>query len=539
MAAVGTEYKFRNDKGALAKLETMLNNEQRSDTLFLVNEARYRVWSHLVAAYSPVLESMINEHFAYCDDRDIKIRNVRNEESFHLLLKFMYGVEMNFTQTNIIVICEALSLAEKYEIGDFSKELKSYITSTPARFQIDTVVVLLNTARKLNLTDLYEKAKVYAYENTEQLVKHESFVDLQYEVLVDLLKSDYFCAKEIEILNGLLTWHDDMDRKKSKDKAVETTGHDTDSGFEQEGNNEHHSVASEERNLVDCYDTKSEETTSSTDDTSGLENKSEFPGETSGSNNTDNANVSSKPDSCAELVKSFKENVLKSLLSHIRIGHISALGLLSAFETELFIKYKDIVADYKLFSQSTEPRKKYVSRVSDQKKQNPPSAPIVQPDPGDLHNKFFNNKYLFTINRLTLNTTYESSLLKIGGLIFKVDLKEFSEEKSVDALFDIHLICTSEDDANWKCYTEVRVFMKPICPPNCTSCKTLTTTPVGNLYVFGDYSFRPFSFTNQVSRQYIGQLSLKLTDATVYNHFVIQNAIKMFVNFKTISITKV
>uniref|UniRef100_A0A8D8SE74 Kelch repeat and BTB domain-containing protein 12 n=1 Tax=Cacopsylla melanoneura TaxID=428564 RepID=A0A8D8SE74_9HEMI len=440
MAAVGTEYKFRNDKGALAKLETMLNNEQRSDTLFLVNEARYRVLSHLVAAYSPVLKSMINEHFAYCDDRDIKIRNVRNEESFHLLLKFMYGVEMNFTQTNIIVICEALSLAEKYEIGDFSKELKSYITSTPARFQIDTVVVLLNTARKLNLTDLYEKAKVYAYENTEQLVKHESFVDLQYEVLVDLLKSDYFCAKEIEILNGLLTWHDDM-------------------------------------------------------------------------------------DSCDELVKSFKENVLKSLLSHIRIGHISALGLLSAFETELFIKYKDFVADYKLFSQSTEPRKKYCPI-------------IVQSDPGALHNKFFNNKYLFTINRLTLNTTYESGETPMGGLNFKVDLREFSEEKSVDALFDIHLICTSEDDANWKCYTEVRVFMKPICPPNCTSCKTLTTT-VANLYVFGDYSFRPFSFTNQVSRQYIGQLSLKLTDATVYNHFVIQNAIKMFVNFKTISITKV
>uniref|UniRef100_A0A8D9A395 Kelch repeat and BTB domain-containing protein 12 n=1 Tax=Cacopsylla melanoneura TaxID=428564 RepID=A0A8D9A395_9HEMI len=521
MAAVGTEYKFRNDKGALAKLETMLNNEQRSDTLFLVNEARYRVWSHLVAAYSPVLESMINEHFAYCDDRDIKIRNVRNEESFHLLLKFMYGVEMNFTQTNIIVICEALSLAEKYEIGDFSKELKSYITSTPARFQIDTVVVLLNTARKLNLTDLYEKAKVYAYENTEQLVKHGSFVDLQYEVLVDLLKSDYFCAKEIEILNGLLTWHDDMDRKKSKDKAVETTGHDTDSGFEQEGNNEHHSVASEERNLVDCYDTKSEETTSSTDDTSGLENKSEFPGETSGSNNTDNANVSSKPDSCAELVKSFKENVLKSLLSHIRIGHISALGLLSAFETELFIKYKDIVADYKLFSQSTEPRKKYCPI-------------IVQSDPGALHNKFFNKKFSFIINRLTLNTTYESSLLKIGGLIFKVDLKEFSEEKSVDALFDIHLICTSEDDANWKCYTEVMIAMYAKCPPNCTRCKS---SKIDNLYIFKDYC--PFSFTNQVSRQYIGQLSLKLTDATVYNHFVIQNAIKMFVNFKTISITKV
>uniref|UniRef100_A0A8D8VHB4 Kelch repeat and BTB domain-containing protein 12 n=1 Tax=Cacopsylla melanoneura TaxID=428564 RepID=A0A8D8VHB4_9HEMI len=535
MAAVGTEYKFRNDKGALAKLETMLNNEQRSDTLFLVNEARYRVLSHLVAAYSPVLESMINEHFAYCDDRDIKIRNVRNEESFHLLLKFMYGVEMNFTQTNIIVICEALSLAEKYEIGDFSKELKSYITSTPARFQIDTVVVLLNTARKLNLTDLYEKAKVYAYENTEQLVKHESFVDLQYEVLVDLLKSDYFCAKEIEILNGLLTWHDDMDRKKSKDKAVETTGHDTDSGFEQEGNNERHSVATEERDLVDCYDTKSEETTSSTDDTSGLENKSEFPGETSGSNNTDNANVSSKPDSCAELVKSFKENVLKSLLSHIRIGHISALGLLSAFETELFIKYKDIVADYKLFSQSTEPRKKYVSRVSDQKKQNPPSAPIVQPDPGDLHNKFFDKGKAFTINRLSLNTKYESQeTLKIGGLIFKVDLEEFSQEKSVDALFGIHLICTSEDDANWKCYTEVIIAMYAKCPPNCTRCKS---SKIDNLYIFKDYC--PFSFTNQVSRQYIGQLSLKLTDATVYNHFVIQNAIKMFVNFKTISITKV
>uniref|UniRef100_A0A8D8YP35 BTB domain-containing protein n=1 Tax=Cacopsylla melanoneura TaxID=428564 RepID=A0A8D8YP35_9HEMI len=223
-------YEFRNDKETSHKLELMLNNKERSDTVFLVNNTRYYAWSHLVAMNSTVLESLMNEYFAHCEDREIKIRNVKHDDSFYLVLKYMYGVKMNFAETNINVICEAMCLAERFEIVDLSKELKQFVATKIDGFDIEAVVTLLNTSRIYNLDDgdVYKKVTDYAYRNAENLVYHTSFVQLQYEVLVDLLKSDWFYAKEIEILRGVLTWHDDMDAKKREINADNTNGDNAD-----------------------------------------------------------------------------------------------------------------------------------------------------------------------------------------------------------------------------------------------------------------------------------------------------------------------
>uniref|UniRef100_A0A8D8SQ99 BTB domain-containing protein n=1 Tax=Cacopsylla melanoneura TaxID=428564 RepID=A0A8D8SQ99_9HEMI len=543
-------YEFRNDKETSHKLELMLNNKERSDTVFLVNNTRYYALSYLVAMNSTVLESLMNEYFAHCEDREIKIRNVKHDDSFYLVLKYMYGVKMNFTETNINVICEAMCLAERFEIVDLSKELKQFVATKIDGFDIEAVVTLLNTSRKYNLDDVYKKVTDYAFRNAEHLVNHTSFVQLQYEVLVDLLKSDWFYAKEIEILRGVLTWHDDMDAKKREINADNTNGDNAD---EKDVDNESQSTAGEQNfeELTDTLSVNNEEQTDTLSvnneeqtDTMSVNNEehtdisragnSADPSCSLDESNTDNENLTpNRAEDLTNLVQSFKENVLKSLLSNIR--HLRFLGFeyMKALETDLFQKYKDLLADYNNFSQSTEPRKMVDNPV------------LALPTPSVLHNKFFiYEEKMFTIKRLSMNTVYESEEeLQLGCFKLKIHLKETSPIKEDRAYFDIHLSCTSDEEGNWECYTLAYVNWKPKCDATCygpcpegcqqtSSCKTYNSWK----YLPSDKSNKVCTFTPQNNLISMGQFQLDLNSH--YPRFVDDNIIQLHLYIAKFHYTK-
>ncbi|KAL1455893.1 hypothetical protein WDU94_000658 [Cyamophila willieti] len=501
-------YEFCNVNRLVQKVQLMLNNEEHSDTVFLVNNARYHAWSHLVAMYSTVLKSLMNEYFAHCEDREIKVRNVKHEDSFYLLLKYMYGVKINFTETNMNVICEALSLAERFEVADFSKELKQFVSSRIDGFDIETVVSLLNTSRKFNLDDLYKKVTEYAYKNAEHLVKHASFVELQYEVLVDLLKSDWFCTKEIEILTSVLTWHDDMDVKRRGIDLHETIYFESETG-----------PITDEQDHVEGTNTLSVNENQS--DISGLGSK-RLDG-----NNRDNENpTSNKAEDLNNLRQLFQKNVLKSLLSNIRHLRFLAFEYMKALESDLFVKYKDVLADCNHFSQSAEPRKKYVSSTIST---NPVSKTLVSK--------------IFKISRFRRNTVYESNEeLQIGNFKLKIDLKESLKNY---AYFDIHLICTSDGEDDWEFYTEAQVIWKPYCNADYYGCKeegcvkgVMCKDRTYWLYLPTENIPGKFSLCSSQPRQYIGQYKLNLSNALAYNRFIVNNTIQLDVLLKTFQIKK-
>uniref|UniRef100_A0A8D8M5Y1 BTB domain-containing protein n=1 Tax=Cacopsylla melanoneura TaxID=428564 RepID=A0A8D8M5Y1_9HEMI len=587
-------YEFRNDKETSHKLELMLNNKERSDTVFLVNNTRYYAWSHLVAMNSTVLESLMNEYFAHCEDRQIKIRNVKHEESFYLVLQYMYGVTMNFTETNINIICEALCLAERFKMADFSKELKQFVSTKIDGFDIEVVVTLLNTSRKYNLDDVYKKVTDYAFRNAEHLVNHTSFVQLQYEVLVDLLKSDWFYAKEIEILRGVLTWHDDMDAKKREINADNTINGDN--ADEKDVDNESQSTTGEQNfeeltdtlsvnnaeqndtlsvnndkqtetlsvnneELTDTLSVNNEEQT----DTMSVNNEEHTDISRAGSsadpsclldeNNTDNANLTpNRAEDLTNLVQSFKENVLKSLLSHIRHLRFTAFEYMKVLEADLFIKYRDILADYKHFSQSTEPRKQYVSPTiiaSNPVVVQPLPAVLsyIQPFPTALYNKFYKINKVFTIKRLSLNTVYESEEeLQIGNFKLKIDLKESSPLGTDSVYFDVNLKCTSDEERAWECYTEAQVIWKPYCNANFYGCTNYGCREGSHckqykrcwMYLPSDHkSFGQFSIFSSLRKVFLGQFNMSLKNlqySTSYNGLIVNDTIELYVIIRTFQI---
>ncbi|KAL1448934.1 hypothetical protein WDU94_000183 [Cyamophila willieti] len=491
-----------------------------SDITFIVQGSKLYAWSGLVSVASTTLGSMISTHIAHCDDREICLRNVKNIESFSILLKSMYGLTINFTQTTIAVLCEALNLADEYKLTTFFNDLKSYMSDLD-NLTLDTTVLLLNTAYKFRITELYNRVVIYACKNSDDLMKHESFPTLQYSVLVNLIKSNWFFSKEMDILIGILNWHRDMDEESKKslanDNGKETEEHDgsdfgelseseTDVGeketsetIEKTDNKTAETIDNETTETTDnkTAETTDNETTETTDNKTAektdngakdkkVESLSEGKESSSAGFNSKNMKPAmsgkiAKPDKRVNMVPVFSENVLKSLLAHVRISRISAQDWLGgALVTELFKRYEHLLLDVNNFSASQEGRLNY-------------KAVTILTSAGNTSSKF-------TIEGRLTDTLYESEEeYVLDDYKWKVCCKfsEWLPGKQVlthkSTVFTMFLKCSpcenpaeeEEEEAFWQCAINCRI---KLISPN---------RNIGNVVMPDDQSYTRLELTNR------------------------------------------
>uniref|UniRef100_A0A8D9E2S1 BTB/POZ domain-containing protein 9 n=1 Tax=Cacopsylla melanoneura TaxID=428564 RepID=A0A8D9E2S1_9HEMI len=465
---------------------------------------------------------MISTHYEHCHDKEIKLHNVKNKESFSVILQYMYGMRINFSEINVSVLCEVLNLSETYKLDAFFKDLKHYLSNINT-FQLESCIVLLNTADKYNVPELCEQLIIFVYENVEQLMKHDSFKTLQYNILVDLLKRDWFCCSEIEILTGVLNWHSDMDDESKKQMSLKKVLVCQDDTEDQHGSTDVLEVSeceidvadinevetntvenecsmieqkdlnmgdactnsiikdssakkdpNQNKTVVDVSDSEIDDTErkdiqsnvesqcSKTEDLVVIggdtisNSKDSFNAANSESavakdvvvnggdtisNSKDNINAanSKKADGCANIMQTFSENILKSLLAQIRISRISALEFSEAMETELFKKYSWIIRDVKSFSRSCEPRQTYykIKEINDVTKR-------------------------FTIKgELRENIVYESEeVYSVGDFKWKLCMKWNQDKEDSDYQHFSMFIKVDSEHNVWECTVECQVRWK-------------------------------------------------------------------------------
>uniref|UniRef100_A0A8D8R8Y6 BTB/POZ domain-containing protein 9 n=1 Tax=Cacopsylla melanoneura TaxID=428564 RepID=A0A8D8R8Y6_9HEMI len=447
-------------KALQKRMQLMFNNEKHSDTVFTVKQHKFYAISEIVSVASSKLDAVISEHFAHCDDKKIKLYDVKCEKSFSVILQYMYGLDINFSELTMHVLCGVITLAETYHLDDFAKDLKSYLSKVDV-FEMDSLAILLSTARKYNLEELYRKLKVFAYENAENFVKHESIVRLQYECILDLIKSDWFCAPEIDILKGVLNWHTGMNTKEKR----ESLEHDDEDDAEVEDSNDDRcSEASDQ--MCDGDDaTRSKrqkrEHVESTD-VEVLEHNANEQNLVSG------AVVADQKDTLSEVRKTFSENVLKSLLEHIRGNQISMINFMELYETDE--KYKEMLGNRKLFSQTNDARQKYVPIVSqngndDLSVTEVVSDPVAANECSNILLELNNIKKIFIVKYSTcLDTRYKSEdsytsndfTWFINFIIFECTGQTSSQNYYIRK---VYLECTSDKECDWECTTECQLTM--------------------------------------------------------------------------------
>uniref|UniRef100_A0A8D8VAH1 BTB/POZ domain-containing protein 9 n=1 Tax=Cacopsylla melanoneura TaxID=428564 RepID=A0A8D8VAH1_9HEMI len=445
-------------KALQKRMQLMFNNEKHSDTVFTVKQHKFYAISEIVSVASRKLDAVISEHFAHCDDKKIKLYDVKCEKSFSVILQYMYGLDINFSELTMHVLCGVISLAETYQLDDFAKDLKSYLSKVD-KFEMDSLAILLSTARKYNLEELYRKLKVFAYENAENFVKHESIVRLQYECILDLIKSDWFCAPEIDILKGVLNWHTGMNTKEKR----ESLEHDKDHAEVEYSNDDRCSEASDQ--MCDGDDaTRSKrqkrEHVESTDVESLEHNANE-------QNLDSEAAVADQKDKCSELIKTFSENVLKSLLLHVRVKKISMFHFIELCETDE--KYEQMLGDKKLFSQTNDARQKYVPIVSqngndDLSVTEVVSDPVAANECSNILLELNNIKKTFVVKDPLhygqISITKDPYINNDFTWVIFYEVSRCQTHKRTGNYFrKVYLECTSDKECDWECTTECQLTM--------------------------------------------------------------------------------
>uniref|UniRef100_A0A8D8VL94 BTB domain-containing protein n=2 Tax=Cacopsylla melanoneura TaxID=428564 RepID=A0A8D8VL94_9HEMI len=147
---------YTNGLRALQKrMGAVFNNAKFSDTVFTVKNQKFYAFSQLVAMSSSTLDDLITVHFAH-GVKEINLSNVKNAESFSVILQYMYGLDIDFAELRPAVICEILDLAHTYKLDEFNEDLKQYLSKIET-FGIESLAALLNASKKFNLNDLYVK----------------------------------------------------------------------------------------------------------------------------------------------------------------------------------------------------------------------------------------------------------------------------------------------------------------------------------------------------------------------------------------------
>ncbi|KAL1448847.1 hypothetical protein WDU94_000101 [Cyamophila willieti] len=448
-------------KALQKRMELMYNNKEHSDTVFIIKKHKFYVSRQLIGVASKKLDAIMKENFTY-HNKHITLHAVKCEESFSVILKYMYGLDMNFGELKMEVLCRVIQLAETYQLEQFSKDLQCYL-SKHDQFNIDSLAVLLNTARNFNLEELYKKLKVFAFQHAEDFVKHESIVHVSYEVLTDLVKSDYFFVPELDILKAVLNWHVEMNTKEETciDENQDMT---SDAG----------SVVSDistastnmkpiENNTEEEYQDIEQEEIEEKDEDNTMKTEAE---------------ISEQKLKCSELMKSFSENVLKSLLLHVRTKQLSWFDIAPLHETNLFQKYKHVLRDIKLFSQTNDTRRKYEpvpcqSSNEDETVTKAVTDLVATDGPSNATLELNDIKKMFILinpelSDLGMYKANESHTIADLKWTVRAELRDVKKNNVYVDYVKMYLECTSDQQSDWECTIECQVSLIPryvfLCP---------------------------------------------------------------------------
>ncbi|KAL1451580.1 hypothetical protein WDU94_005941 [Cyamophila willieti] len=202
----------------LKPFQNMLNNHRFSDFTFLVNKQIFHACRCVVSGASDVFEAMLKGHFQEKTEKQIEIKGIEHTDSFQHVLTYVYGHELDFRVIPEVVLCEILHLSQMYNLQPLHDNVKADLDKIKY-FHMGSVVALSKTAKQYELKQLDERVKTFLLENAKYLLQHDSFVNIEYELLVELLKSASFHDKEINIFSGVLKWIHENDMQQLSDET--------------------------------------------------------------------------------------------------------------------------------------------------------------------------------------------------------------------------------------------------------------------------------------------------------------------------------
>ncbi|KAI6231827.1 BTB/POZ domain-containing protein 2 [Aphelenchoides besseyi] len=197
----------------------MLESELFSDVTFVVGNQRERVPAHqfVLSVRSKVFAAMFhNSGFQQPSANGTQEVEVPDIEPsiFRVMLRFIYTDQLKLSPDEVMAIVYA---ARKYEIQSMESACITYLKKN---LDAENVFFILEQSRLFDLNELSVVAWDFIDNQPHVVLNGESFVDIGYSTLCELLRRDSFGAKERDIYEAALRWA----RAQAKRQKLTPTG---------------------------------------------------------------------------------------------------------------------------------------------------------------------------------------------------------------------------------------------------------------------------------------------------------------------------
>ncbi|KAI6172967.1 Cytoplasmic tRNA 2-thiolation protein 1 [Aphelenchoides besseyi] len=179
----------------------MLESELFSDVTFVVGNQRERVPAHqfVLSVRSKVFAAMFhNPGFQQSSVNGIQEVEVPDIEPsiFRVMLRFIYTDQLKLSPDEVMAIVYA---ARKYEIQSMESACITYLKKN---LDAENVFFILEQSRLFDLNELSAVAWDFIDNQPHAVLNGESFVDIGYSTLCELLRRDSFGTKERDIYDA-------------------------------------------------------------------------------------------------------------------------------------------------------------------------------------------------------------------------------------------------------------------------------------------------------------------------------------------------
>lgn len=219
------------------------NNPKCSDVVFIVNNTKYYAYRNLVANTSPYFQTLLAGEFKESSQKEIELNNImKYEDNFLVILTYIHGFEIDLKKLDKLQVSELFYLTGYFDLTSLGKSVENYLINLElCDFDFDSATTLLNIASSNSYDKLYENVQKFIFLNAQEYLNHQSFLELEYNVLTDFLKSNSFYADKFAILIGVLKWYDsnayledEITESETNEKNAEKNGKEStseDEGF--------------------------------------------------------------------------------------------------------------------------------------------------------------------------------------------------------------------------------------------------------------------------------------------------------------------
>ena len=189
---------LQNKKRSVKNLSELLNNEHRSDVIFLVGKCGQKIFGHriILEMASDVFDAMFNHDFLESKQNTVEIPDIE-PEVFLELLRFIYDQKANVTKENLVPLYAA---ADRYLMDD----LKAFCF-----LNIDKTNVLwvrkVNSMR-FNLDEIEQKCTKFISSQLLSVMQHADLESLDEKDIKLLFKDNKHLCSRNDIICFLGRW---------------------------------------------------------------------------------------------------------------------------------------------------------------------------------------------------------------------------------------------------------------------------------------------------------------------------------------------